>query len=288
MSRRPALAVASLLLALVLAAAVACSDDDAPASPARDASGPVLLDGAPSLEDAEPPGPAFDASTPYCERVDASSLVFCQDFERTSAPLHGFDDGAGAGAGAAGAGSTIHVSNEGGLQHPTRVLDVTLVQPADAGEAGAPVFLLKRFPAGAGGPSSFAAYEVEVDFRIVGPSTLTYAELTVLEFSTAAIKEHGFAVYDGNVFGRLAPKEFAVRDDVSLWHHARIVISRAAAASPSSFTTRIDIDGTLVDNAAGVDPGAAGSAAVRLGAFGGSASGGTLRAQFDNIVIRRR
>lgn len=290
-SRRSALAVTGFFLALFGGVALACSDDEAPAGPAFDGGAPVLLDGAPSSEDAEPPPPPFDASTPYCERVDASSLVFCQDFESASAPLYGFDEGAGAGDGSAGDGGTaasVRVSDEGGLEHPSRVLDVTLVQPADAGDAGAAVFLLKRLPAAAGGPSSFAAYEVEVDFRIVGPSTLAYAALTVLEFSTAAIEEHGFAVYEGNVFGRLAPKEFAVRDDESLWHHARIVVSRAAAADPSSFTTRIDIDGTLVDNAAGVDPGAAGGASVRIGAFGASASGGTLRAQLDNVVIRRR
>ncbi|MEA2750775.1 MAG: hypothetical protein QOI41_4918, partial [Myxococcales bacterium] len=115
-----------------------------------------------------------------------------------------------------------------------------------------------------------------------------YAALSVLGFPAGAIKEHGFAVYDGNVFGRLAPKDFAVKDDKSLWHHARIVVARAADGGATSYATTIDIDGTLVDNVGGVGIGDSGTPSLSVGAFDTARSDqGSVHAQFDNVVIRR-
>ena len=127
-----------------------------------------------------------------------------------------------------------------------------------------------------------------MDFRIVGTASLPYAALSVLGFPAGAIKEHGFAVYDGNVFGRLAPKDFAVKDDKSLWHHARIVVARAADGGATSYAATIDIDGTLVDNVGGVGIGDSGVPSVCVGAFETARTDqGSVRAQFDNVVIRR-
>ena len=121
----------------------------------------------------------------------------------------------------------------------------------------------------------------------MGTGSLAYVALAVLAFPEGAIKEHGLALYDGNVFGRLVPKDFAVKDDESLWHHARIVLARSGAAT--SFATTIDVDGTLIDNVGGVDVGNAGTTSLRIGAFATSPSaGGSVRVQFDNVAVRRR
>jgi len=220
-----------------------------------------------------------DAFTgPYCQGIDAAALVLCDDFESVTAPAYGFDNRVVD----TDAGS-VTITTEGGVDHPSTVLDVMLTQVADAGRSA---YLVKALPAGS--PSSFQHYEVELDFRIVGTASLPYAALSVLGFPAGAIKEHGFAVYDGNVFGRLAPKDFAVKDDKSLWHHARIVVARAADGGPTSYATTIDIDGTLVDNVGGVGIGDSGVPSVCVGAFETSRTDqGSVRAQFDNVVIRR-
>jgi hypothetical protein len=267
-----ALAVAGLITA-------ACSSsDDAPSpAPAKDAT-----TGAPDARPRDDGSADVDVpdapSGPFCQTIDASTLVFCQDFESATGALYGFDQrtiDADAGA--------IAISTEAGVDHPSSVLDVVLTQAADAGRSA---YVTKTFPE-AGAPSSFQHYEVELDFRVAGAASLPYAALSVLGFPAGAIKEHGFAVYDGNVFGRLAPKDLAVKDAKSLWHHARIVVARAAAGGSTSYATTIEVDGTLVDNVGGVGVGATGTPNVRVGAFETSSGAGSIRAQFDNVVIRR-
>jgi len=289
--RRHAFGFITLALASGGVGAAACSDDEAPPpKPARDAS-ETLFDGAKG--DAIDPVPVDAPTGPFCKIIDASAVVFCSDFEQ-NAPLFGFDQNVLGGDG----GATLVISDEGGATHPSFVLDVSLTQTASDGGAdagadagrggGVAAFLSKDLTVAGKGPNSYQHHEVELDFRVVGPASLAYVALSVLSFPSALIKEHGFAVYDGNVFGRLAPKDFAVRDDESLWHHARIVVERPAAGSTSSFTVRIDIDGTLVDNIGGVDPGATATSLIKVGGFATSPSaGGSLRAQFDNVVVRR-
>lgn len=284
LERRRRHAVLGVALALGSAgtvAVVACSSSDTP----NDVPPPFDAVASDASRDS-PNGDAADAALgdaprgPFCTVIDASSLVLCDDFESASAPLFGFDQSTLVADG----GSSLSVSDEGGTTNPTRVLDVTLTQKADAGQSA---FLTKNLP-DTGAPDSFLHYEVELDFRVVGTASLAYVALGSLQFPGGGIKEHGFAVYDGNVFGRLVPKDFAVKDDKSLWHHARIVLDRPKGSTPSSFTSTIAIDGTLVDNVGGVDPGATGGSKVRVGAFATSpTAAGSLRAQFDNVVIRR-
>ena len=287
MKRRHSFGIGAIALAFGGACAAACSsDDEAPAKPTYDATAPVTIDAA--KEDADLDAGIDAPSGPFCKTIDASAVVFCGDFESSAAPF-GFDQSVFRGDG----GASFTVSDEGGIDHPSLVLDVSLAQIAvDAGpdggrEAGSAVFLSKNLPTGKA-PNTFLQHEVELDFRVVGPASLAYVALSVLSFPSAAIKEHGFSVYDGNVFGRLAPKDFAVRDDESKWHHARIVVARVPGGSTSSFRVTIDIDGTLVDNVSGVDPGSTVGSGVRVGAFGTSSNtGGKIRAQFDNVVVRR-
>jgi hypothetical protein len=79
-----------------------------------------------------------------------------------------------------------------------------------------------------------------------------------------------------------------VKDDKFLWHHARIVVERAADGGATSYATTIDIDGTLVDNVGGVGIGDSGVPTVCVGTFDTARTDqGSLRAQFDNVVIRR-
>jgi hypothetical protein len=273
-----AAAVVAGVLAFAGGVIAACSSDDASApAPPPDAA-PAVADARPrddgSVEDAATDAP----SGPFCQTIDASSLVFCQDFESATGALYGFDRrDVDTDAGA------LEISTEGGVEHPSKVLDVVLAQAADAGRSAS---LTKDFP-DAAAPSAFQHYEVELDFRIAGAATLPYAALAVLGFPAGAIKEHGFAVYDGNVFGRLAPKDLAVKDDKSKWHHARIVVARPAAGSATSYATTIEVDGTLVDNVGGVGVGATGVPTVRVGAFETSPAAGSIRAQVDNVVIRR-
>lgn len=283
MSPRRVLGAIALALGVGGVLAIACSSEDEAPLPPKFVTegGPIARpDTGPNDEDARA---VVDASTgPFsCKTIDASSLVLCDDFETESAPLFGFDlstllpDG----------GSSIGVSDEGGAGNTTRVLDVTLTQKADAGQSA---FLTKNLP-DAGAPDSFLHYEVELDFRVVGTASLAYVALGSLQFPGGAIKEHGFAVYDGNVFARLVPKDFAVKDDKSLWHHAIIVLDRPAGSAASAFTTTITIDGTTVDNVGGVGPGATGGSKVRIGAFSTSPTQpGSMHAQYDNVVIRRR
>jgi hypothetical protein len=266
-------------LVVASAIAVACSSNDDP-------SVPPAFEASTSLPDARRPDDtstdaplAVDAFTgPFCQGIDAAALILCDDFESVTAPSYGFgnavvDKDAG----------SITVTTEGGVDHPSSVLDVMLTQVVDAGRSA---YLIKSLPAGS--PSAFQHYEVELDFRIVGAASLPYAALSVLGFPAGAIKEHGFAVYDGNVFGRLAPKDFAVKDDKSLWHHARIIVARAADGGPTSYATTIDVDGTLIDNVGGVGIGDSGVPSVCVGAFETSRTDqGSVRAQFDNVVIRR-
>ena len=279
MSRR-----AFSLLAVALGAggmvAIACSSDDEGAQPPA-----FVTDGGP-IPHPDTGTTAIDATVPdaaiapfSCTTIDASSLVLCDDFEAVSAPLFGFELSTLAPDG----GSTIGVSDEGGVGNTTRVLDVSVTQKADAGQSA---FLTKNLP-DAGAPDSFLHYEIELDFRVVGTASLAYVALGSLQFPGGAIKEHGFAVYDGTVFGRLVPKDFAVKDDKSLWHHARIVLDRPKGSSVSSFTTTITVDGTTVDNVGGVDPGATGGSKVRIGAFNTGTAAGSMHAQYDNVVIRR-
>lgn len=280
--RHRPLLLASLALCAAGAIAIACSSDDSgPQPPAFVTDGGPIPH--PDTGTDVPDAMAVDSAvTPFsCATLDASSLVLCDDFETESAPLFGFELSALTPDG----GSAIGVSDEGGAGNTTRVLDVTLTQKADAGQSA---FLTKSLP-DSGAPDSFLHYEIELDFRIVGTASLAYVALGSLQFPGGAIKEHGFAVYDGNVFGRLVPKDLAVKDDKSLWHHARIVLDRAAGSSVSSFTTSITVDGTAVDNVGGVDPGTTGGSKVRIGGFNTSPTlAGSMRAQYDNVVIRRR
>jgi hypothetical protein len=283
-TRRHAIGFAAVTLAFGGACAAACSEDEAPPTYTRDAAPPEGRDAA--KDDADYDATMVDSSGPFCTKIDASAVVFCGDFESNDAPLFGFDQSIFGGDG----GAAFSVSDEGGINHPSFVLDVSLSQTAsDAGrEGGEAVFLTKDLTVTGKGPNTFERHELELDFRVVGSASLAYAALSVLSFPSALIKEHGFSVYDGNVFGRLAPKDFAVRDDESLWHHSRIQVSRPAGGSTSSFTVRIDIDGTLVDNVGGVDPGSTATSLIKVGGFATSASaGGSLRAQFDNVVVRR-
>ena len=267
-------------LLVASAMAVACSSSDEAVPPTFEASTTPL--DARAADGASSDAPAMvDAFTgPFsCQTIDAAALLFCDDFEGVTAPLYGFDkrlvdtDAA-----------SVSVSDEGGVDQPSSVLDVMLTQVADAGRSA---YLTKDL-AGGGSPSAFQHYEVELDFRVVGAASLPYVALSVLAFPAGAIKEHGFAVYDGNVFGRIAPKDFAVKDDKSLWHHARIVVARAADGGPSSYATTIDVDGTLIDNIGGVGIGDGGVPSLRIGAFETSRPDkGSVRAQFDNVVIRR-
>jgi hypothetical protein len=268
-------------LLVASAIAVACSSSDDAATPPSFEASTTPPDGR-RPDDASADAPAVvDAFTgPFsCQRIDAAALLFCDDFEGVSAPLYGFDkrlvdtDAA-----------SVSVSDGGGVDHPSSVLDVMLTQVADAGRSA---YVTKDL-AGGGSPGAFQHYEVELDFRIVGTASLPYVALSVLGFPAGAIKEHGFAVYDGNVFGRIAPKDFAVKDDKSLWHHARIVVARAANGGPSSYATTIDVDGTLIDNIGGVGIGDGGLPSLRVGAFETARPDkGSVRAQFDNVVIRR-
>ncbi|MDB4998711.1 MAG: hypothetical protein JWM74_6143 [Myxococcaceae bacterium] len=276
MKRVTAVVAGAIFVASLIA--VACSSDDEADPP------PLNTDGEGGRPDGRQADDAADVfvidapSGPFCQTIDASTLVFCQDFESATGTPFGFDQAA-----VTGDAGAFSVSTEGGVEHPSTVLDVRLTQAADAGRSAS---LTKNLPDG-GAPSAFQHYEVELDFRIAGAATLPYAALAVLGFPAGAIKEHGFAVYDGNVFGRLAPKDLAVKDDKSNWHHARIVVARAADAGATSYATTIDIDGTLVDNVGGVGVGTTGVPTVRVGAFETSSGAGSIRAQLDNIVIRR-
>lgn len=261
------------------AIALACSSNDDPSVPASFEASTIQPDGRRADEASTDANVMVDAFTgPYCQGIDAASVILCDDFEAVTAPHYGFDNSVVD----KDAGS-VTVTTEGGVDHPSSVLDVMLTQAADAGRSA---YVIKSLPAGS--PSAFQHYEVELDFRIVGTASLPYAALSVLGFPAGAIKEHGFAVYDGNVFGRLAPKDFAVKDDKSLWHHARIVVARAGDGGPTSYATTIDIDGTLVDNIGGVGIGDGGVPSVCVGAFETARTDqGSVRAQFDNVVIRR-
>ena len=283
MKRIASIAGVSLLLALGVAYASACSSDDEGGA-TNDAGAPDADGG----KRDDPDAASVDSSTgPFaCATIDAAALVFCDDFEALDggapAPF-GFDESF---VGPDAASGSLAISDEGGLSHPSHVLDVQLMQIADAGgDAGESVFLTKSLPTGAA-PSSYTRYEIDLDFRVVGTGSLAYVALAVVAFPEGAIKEHGLALYDGNVFGRLVPKDFAVKDDKSLWHHARIVLARAGAAT--SFATTIDVDGTLIDNVGGVDVGSSGTTSLRIGAFATSpAAGGAVRVQFDNVAVRR-
>lgn len=288
MKRRHAFGVVLFTLASGAAGAAACSDDEAPSTYMRDAAPPEARDAA--KDDADYDAATVDSSGPFCTKIDAAAVIFCGDFESNDAPFFGFDQSIFGGDG----GATFRVSDEGGITHPSFVLDVSLTQTAtdagaDAGrEGGTSVFLTKDLTVPGKGPNTYERHELDLDFRVVGSASLAYVALGVLSFPSALIKEHGFSVYDGNVFGRLAPKDFAVRDDESLWHHAHIQVARPAGGSTSSFTVRIDIDGTLVDNVGGVDPGTTATSLIKVGGFATSSNvGGSLRAQFDNIVVRR-
>ena len=279
--RRRALVILSLALGGAGALDIACSSDDesGPQPPKFDTEGGSLE---PPDTGADVPDATVDASRgPFsCKTIDASSLVLCDDFESESAPLFGFDMTALV----ADAGSSIGLSDEGGAGNATRVLDVSLTQKADAGQSA---FLTKNLP-DAGPPDSFLRYEVELDFRVVGTASLAYVALGGLQFPGGAIKEHGFAVYDGNVFGRFVPKDFALKDDKSLWHHARIVLDCPKGSTVSSFSTTITVDDTIVDNVGGVDPGTSGGSKVRIGGFSTTpTAAGSMHAQYDNVVIRR-
>ena len=261
--------------------AIACSSDDDGAEPPKFVTEGGPIDRPDSGREAAADGSDVDSSTgPFsCKTLDASSLVLCDDFETESAPLFGFD----LTTIAADAGSSIGLSNDSGTGNATRVLDVSLTQKADAGRSA---YVTKNLP-DAGAPDSFLHYEVELDFRVVGTASLAYVALGGLQFPGGLIKEHGFAVYDGNVFARLVPKDFAVKDDKSLWHHARIVLDRPKGSTVSSFTTTITVDGTTVDNVGGVDPGATGGSKVRIGGFNTGTAAGSMHAQYDNVVVRR-
>jgi hypothetical protein len=279
-NHRRAILVGLLAVVMTGAVAMACSsDDDGPAPPKFvTEGGPIAHPDAGDPSDAS----VIDSSiVPFsCTSIDASSLVLCDDFETESAPLFGFD----LSTLTPDAGSAIALSSDGGAGNATRVLDVSLTQKADAGQSA---YLTKNLP-DAGAPDSFLHYEVELDFRVVGTATLAYVALGGLQFPGGAIKEHGFAVYDGNVFGRLVPKDFAVKDDKNLWHHARIVLDRPQGSAVSAFTTTITVDGTTIDNVGGVDPGTAGGSKVRIGGFDTApTAAGSMHAQYDNVVIRR-
>jgi hypothetical protein len=280
-SLRRATGVLVLVLGVAGAFVFACSSDEGATPPKFVTEGGPIEHPADSGADAPRDAAVVDSSVaPFsCKTIDASSLVLCDDFEAVSAPAFGFDL-----ATFVADGGTIALSDDGGAGNATRVLDVSLAQKADAGQSA---FLTKNLP-DAGAPDSFLHYEIELDVRVVGTGTLAYVALGGLQFPGGAIKEHGFGVYDGNVFARLVPKDLAVKDDKSLWHHVRIVLDRPVGSTVSSFTTTITFDGTTVDNTGGVDPGTTGGSKVRIGGFNTApTAAGTMHAQYDNVVIRR-
>jgi len=279
--RRHVLLGVAVALGAAGSLAIACSsDDEGPAPPKFATEGGAIEHPDTGTETVD--AAVVDSSVgPFsCKTIDASSLLLCDDFETEAAPLFGFD----VTTLVADAGSTIALSDDGGEGNATRVLDVSLTQKADAGQSA---FVTKNLP-DSGAPSSFLHYEVELDFRVVGTASLAYVALAELQFPGGTIKEHGLGVYDGNVFGRLVPKDFAVKDDKSLWHHARIVLDRPAGSTASSFKTSITVDGTAIDNVSGVDPGTTGGSKVRIGGFNTApTAAGSMHAQYDNVVIRR-
>lgn len=286
MRRRSGFAAACIVGGALGTLFLACSDDDESAPAKPDAA----ADASDAARDTATAEAAADGALrePFCENVDKTSLVFCADFEGKGGAMNGFDDTSITADPDVDASAAIAVSAEGGVTHPSVVLDVRLTQAGDAGvEAGASAFVSKSLEGNA--PNSYLHYEVEMDFRVVGTASLAYVALSVLRFPTGLIKQHGFAVYDGNVFGKVVPKDFAVKDDKSLWHHAKVVLTRPSGSTTASFAVTIAIDGTLVDNIGGADPGATGTPTLRLGAFDlAPNAGGSVRAQFDNVVVRRR
>lgn len=283
MRRRAALALVATTAFAIGAVAAACGEDHDAETKKIDA-GPAVIDAA--RDTSEPDVIDAAIAEPYCENIDQTAMIFCADFEAKTVATSGFEATTatvpGASVGALG------VSKEGGVTHTSSIVEIGLQQTGDSGaEAGSAAYLSKALTGNA--PNSYLHYEVEMDFRVVGAVSLSYVALSVLRFPSGAIKKHGFAVYDGNVFGKIVPKDLAVKDDKSLWHHAKIQLDRAAGSSTASFAVTIDIDGTLVDNIGGADPGATGTPSVDLGAFDVAPNaGGAIRAQFDNVVVRRR
>lgn len=284
MNRRAAVALVVITAAAVGAVVVACGDDDDETTKTTDAGADVID----AARDASEPDVTIDAAIaePYCENIDKTALIFCADFEGKTVATSGFDESSVVEPGVGVA--AIEVSKEGGVTHTSSIVEIGLQQIGDSGaEAGSAASLSKSLSGNA--PNSYLHYEVEMDFRIVGAASLSYVALSVLRFPTGAIKKHGFAVYDGNVFGKIVPKDLAVKDDKYLWHHAKIRLDRPAGSSTASFAVTIDVDGTLVDNIGGADPGATGTPSLDLGAFDiAPSAGGAIRAQFDNVVVRRR
>ena len=174
--RVAAFAFGALLVAGAIA--LACSTNDDPGVPPGFEASPNDFDAHRVPEASSDATVAVDSSFtgPYCQGIDAAAVILCDDFESVAAPHFGFDNSV-----IDKDGGAITLTNEGGADHPSTVLDVMLTQAADAGRSA---YVIKSLP-GPGSPNTFAHYEVELDFRIPATASLPYAALSVLGFPRA-------------------------------------------------------------------------------------------------------
>lgn len=229
-----------------------------------------------------------DGSTvPLCTAAKMQpGVALCTDFETGSDQATGWtllnDIG--------DAGSTKLSTTDG--VGPSSALEFSMTY---SGGMSRHLWLAKKLPSG-NGPSFYRHYEVDFDFRIPsGDSTLFYVALGTLSFTSTPDPEqdHGVATQNGNGFGKVGTIGPAFPDDNQPphWHHVRLVLDRADASTTYTRTITIDTagvpnSGMKVDDSSGHNIGNTGDTEFRLGTFN-TAGTGTIRAVFDNVVVRR-
>jgi hypothetical protein len=262
-----AFGVVALLLAVGSGFAAACGS-----SPRDGGAGDT--DAAARAETTSDGAPRRPGVVGFCDTIDASQVEFCADFEHDTAPYFGFDD-----FGRTDRGSVAITTGE--IAGKSSALDFEIVQDAGTQEF---VYVAKKLNPVL--PSiSPVRYEVQLDFRVKGTSTISYAVLVSLGVAYGG-PSVAIATYDGNVLSRSLPKTVTIADNHE-WHHASLVMTRGPDGALAS--TRIEIDSTLVDSDGGADggPNLSKDGAVLIGLLFAGPNDGSLGAQFDNVVIRR-
>jgi len=207
----------------------------------------------------------------FCDSAGASSVLFCEDFERGSPPFS--------------FGEVINPSSgtftfaPGRTGTTSRALRMGVPQAAQ-GRA----FQLFKALGELGTPSASGRVLIDLDLDVrVEATGLEYTALAMLGMTSAQqVSFAGVATYDsGAKLGRLAPTDVRVPTGPD-WHHVHTSID----VSATSRIVEVRIDGTVVGKETlGAAP-VLTQLDVRVGVFFTSDNRADAAVLFDNVIVR--
>ena len=245
---------------------------------------------------ARPDSPAGDAGmdaadgrvpqVPFCDRVNDAgdaSVVFCSDFEMGGSSADPNPFGWSDIMRFNGADASFTIDPQGGYEGAG--LHVITDKPVSGTSSAG---WLEHFIT-AGDPNVAAHYEAEMQVKAEA-SPITYTALGILTFDdgAAAVREHGIATNNSNMFLKdLNPTTFLSVNNVlpPAWHHVVIQLDRPSPGA--QYNRKLTIDTMTATVTPPMSLTSTGAVKLRIGTFNTGTSTGVLKARFDNVVVRQ-